>query len=246
MEVLSLNSLNNTPIKLKNYSCKNLLEAEKSAEDFRKNFINLSSKLPISDLTSILENLGIIIIYIKNYDNKFKGFDGLSEMIDGIPIIVLPAETKDGARGRFTIAHELGHLVLNIKENANAELLCNRFASTLLMPKDAVISEFGNSRNNINFYELVAFKNEYKVSYTAINYRLRDLNIISEYLFRKINKFLNANQNKEDPVPLSPEKSFQFKKMVYKLEADNIISITKACELLGVTLDDYNIENNNY
>ena len=40
--------------------------------------------------------------------------------------------------------------------------------------------------------------------------------------------------------------SYQFKKIVYTLESDEIISINKACELLGVTVDEYNIEDNNY
>ncbi len=45
---------------------------------------------------------------------------------------------------------------------------------------------------------------------------------------------------------IPPEISFQFKKIVYKLEADEIISVNKACELLGFTIDEYNSEDNNY
>ena len=64
---------------------------------------------------NILENLGIIIIQIKNPDNRFDDFDGLSEIVNNIPVIVILDGIKDGARQRFTIAHELGHLILNIK-----------------------------------------------------------------------------------------------------------------------------------
>ena len=45
---------------------------------------------------------------------------------------------------------------------------------------------------------------------------------------------------------IKPEDSYQFKKLVYKLEIDNIISLNRACELLGVSADDYYSENNNY
>ena len=102
------------------------------------------------------------------------------------------------------------------------------------------------SRGNINFFELTAFKNEFKVSYAAIVYRLKDLNIISEYLYKKLNIFLSQRIGNNDPKPIQPETSFQFKKIVYKLEADEIISVNKACELLGVTVDEYNNEDNNY
>ena len=246
LEIIEMNNIDTDNIKLKKYSCNNLEDAEKAANDFR-NYIKISNKQPISDLINILENLGIIIIQIKNPDNRFDDFDGLSEIVNNIPVIVLLDGIKDGARQRFTIAHELGHLVLNINnDKLDEEKLCNRFASALLMPKEAIINEFGYSRGNINFFELTAFKNEFKVSYAAIVYRLKDLNIISEYLYKKLSIFLSQRIGKNDPKPIQPETSFQFKKIVYKLEADEIISVNKACELLGVTVDEYNNEDNNY
>lgn len=246
LEIIEMNNIDTDNIKLKKYSCNNLEDAEKAANDFR-NYIKISNKQPISDLINILENLGIIIIQIKNTDNRFDDFDGLSEIVNNIPVIVLLDGIKDGARQRFTIAHELGHLVLNINnDKLDEEKLCNRFASALLMPKEAIINEFGYSRGNINFFELTAFKNEFKVSYAAIVYRLKDLNIISEYLYKKLSIFLSQRIGKIDPNPIQPEISYQFKKIVYKLEADEIISVNKACELLGVTVDEYNNEDNNY
>ncbi len=245
-EVIELNNIASNSIKLKKYSCNSIEEAEEAANDFRK-FINISNKQPISDLINILENLGIVIIQIQNPNHRFDDFDGLSEIVDGIPVIVVLDSIMDGARQRFTIAHELGHLLLDIgNEKLDSEKLCNRFASALLMPKEAVINEFGISRKNINFFELTAFKNEFKVSYAAIVYRLRDLNIISEYLYKRLFIFLNQKIGKKDPKPIPPEISYQFKKTVFRLEADEIISLNKACELLGVTVDEYNSEDNNY
>ena len=131
LEVLNLSNVSINNIKLKKYLCNNLNDAEKAAEKFR-NFIEISNKQPISDLINILENLGIIIIQLKNYDNRFSDFDGLSEIVEGVPIIVLLDGINDGARQRFTIAHELAHLILDIKdENIDEEKLCNRFASAL-------------------------------------------------------------------------------------------------------------------
>lgn len=246
LEIIEMNNIDTDNIKLKKYSCNNLEDAEKAANDFR-NYIKISNKQPISDLINILENLGIIIIQIKNPDNRFDDFDGLSEIVNNIPVIVLLDGIKDGARQRFTIAHELGHLVLNINnDKLDEEKLCNRFASALLMPKEAIINEFGYSRGNINFFELTAFKNEFKVSYAAIVYRLKDLNIISEYLYKNLSIFLSQRIGKNDSNPIQPEISYQFKKIVYKLEADEIISVNKACELLGVTVDEYNNEDDNY
>lgn len=247
LEVIEMNRIDSDNIKLKKYICNSFEDAEDAALKFRKDY-DLSKNQPISDLINILENIGIIIVQIENQNNRFADFDGLSEKINNIPIIVLLDNITDGARQRFTIAHELGHLVLDIKDSdIDEEKLCNRFASALLMPRGAIINEFGSSRNNISFFELRAFKMEYKVSMAATVYRLRELNVISEYLFRNINIFFSKNgYKKEEPDLIGAEKSYQFKRLVHKLEADNIISLNRACELLGISINEYNIEDNNY
>ena len=245
-EVLELNEFGDLYIPLPNYKCTNIEEVEKASELFRKNVIDISNKQPISDLTNMLENIGIVIVYINNAEGKFDDFDGLSELVNDKPVIVLPNDINDGARQRFTIAHEIAHLVLDIDEKLDVEKLCNRFASSLLMPKEVMINEFGEYRNRINFYELDIFKKEYKVSYTAIIYRLKDLKIISENLYKNLSIYLNQTIGKNDPNPIIPEQSYQFKRIVYKLEANDFISISKACELLGVNIDEYNRANNNY
>lgn len=242
LEIISIN--NTSVLKIKKHNCKTLEDVEDIAIKFRES-IKISNKQPLSDLINVLENLGIIIIQIKNINNQFSDFDGLSEIVNNVPVIVLLDDIKDGARQRFTIAHELGHLLLST-DKLDEEKMCNRFASSLLMPKEAVINEFGKHRNNISFYELNAFKEEYKVSYSAIIYRLKDLDIISTYLYKRLSIILNSKIGINDPNPIAVEKSYQFKKIVYKLENDNIITINKACELLGVTINEYNKENNCY
>ena len=226
LEVLNLTQYN--PIKLTKFKCNSIEDAEAIAKKYRK-IINISAIQPISDLISILENLGIMIIQIVDVNNYIKDFDGLSEIVDDIPFIVLLDNIKDGARQRFTIAHELGHLVMDIADELDAEKMCHRFASAFLMPRESIINEFGNFRKNISLFELKTFKEEYKVSYAAIIYRLKDLNIISEYLYKRLSIEINTTITKNDPEPIRPECSNQFKKLVNELEEKNIISLNKAC-----------------
>ncbi len=111
LEVIEMNNVDADCIKFKKYSCNNIEDAEKAANDFR-NYIKISNKQPISDLINILENLGVVIIQIKNPFNRFDDFDGLGEIVNNVPIIVLLDSIKDGARQRFTIAHEFRHLCI--------------------------------------------------------------------------------------------------------------------------------------
>ena len=247
LEVIEMNNIDSNTNKLKKYICNNLDDVENATYKFRKEY-GLSCNQPISDLINVLENIGILIIQIKDTEKKFLDFDGLSEFVNNVPVIVILDDINDGARQRFTIAHELGHLILDIRnKDLDIEKMCNRFASALLMPKEAIIHEFGVSRNNISFYEFRVFKIEYKVSMSATIYRLKELNVISEYLFKSLNIFFSKQgYKKEEPYPREVEKSYQFKRIVHKLEADNIISLNRACELLGVSIDEFNDEDNNY
>ena len=66
-EVLELSNIEDNKVELPKYNCNSLNDAEEASERFRSEVINISSKLPISDLISVLENLGIIVISIKNH-----------------------------------------------------------------------------------------------------------------------------------------------------------------------------------
>lgn len=239
--VLSLAQINESQNSIiDKFKCNSIEDAEKASVEFRKKY-NLSNVQPLSDLINTLENIGIIVIKIPNENKMFDGFDGLSEVVNGIPIIVLCDDIKDGARERFTIAHELGHIIIKTNENVDEEKICNRFASSLLMPKEAMIHEFGNSRSKISYQELMFFKAEYKVSIAATIYRLKELGIINEYTNRQLNILISTmGWKKEEPFIIDNEKTNQYKKLVHRLEIDNIISISKACELLGVTSYEYN------
>ena len=243
LEVLELSNISSNTIKLKRYSCGNYQDAEIAAEKFRYDY-KLSINQPISDLINILENIGIVIIQLDNSNNQFSDFDGLSEIVNGVPVIITLKSKDDGARQRFTISHELGHLILAIdSKELDEEKICNVFAGSLLMPRDSVLKEFGNERSFINNYELFAFKKEYKVSIAATIYRLKELGIISDYLFRNLNMMF---RKKDEKYHIIPEESCQFNKLVYKLEANKIITLNKACELMGVSPDEYYEKNYNY
>lgn len=92
-------------------------------------------------------------------------------------------------RQRFTIAHELGHMVLNhgrsMRDNsANysthadhyKEREANAFAAELLMPKEVI--DWMIPRNN---RDVGAMSRELGVSEAAMRYRLINLGYLSEY-----------------------------------------------------------------
>jgi Zn-dependent peptidase ImmA (M78 family) len=108
---------------------------------------------PISSLIDILEAHGVRVFASRGCD---KAFDGLMMHLDAgtakWPIILIDDQWP-GDRQRFTLAHELGHLVLHgrlaAKEAAGSSLkeetACNRFAGAFLLPGDVLRRQLGAS-----------------------------------------------------------------------------------------------------
>ena len=78
---------------------------------------------------------------------KSECFDGMAATVDGIPVVVV-GRGWPGDRQRFTLAHELGHLVLHgrLASDVDEEAAANRFAGAFLAPADEVRKELGEKR----------------------------------------------------------------------------------------------------
>lgn len=191
---------------------------------------------PIHNIIQLLEDKEIKIIELYDVDDKF---DGLATYIDNkFPVIVVngkfPVERK-----RFTLLHELGHLLLNLPdcELSKEEKFCNSFASELLLPKHLIIKEFGNKRKHVSFTELVSIQKKYGISIPAIIFRLVESGVLPKEYHKQFYKKINFNPSLKKTINHSrfetPEKPSRFKQLVYRALAQEDISISKASSLLG-------------
>ena len=86
---------------------------------------------PISELVDVLEGIGIRVFEIE--ESAESKFDGLAATVNGYRIIVISKEWS-GDRQRFTMAHELGHLILEgrLPDDLDEERASDRFAGAFL------------------------------------------------------------------------------------------------------------------
>lgn len=195
---------------------------------------------PIHNIVQLLEDKEIKVIELYDVDEKF---DGLATYVNGkYPVIVVngnfPVERK-----RFTLLHELGHLLLNLPncEISEEENFCNKFASEFLLPKNIVINDFGGKRNHITINELIATQKKYGISIPAILYKLVDAGILSKDKQKQFYIKMNFNPSFKKDINLSrfetPEKSNRYERLVYRALAQENISISKASALLGKNIE---------
>ncbi|RLA36882.1 MAG: transcriptional regulator, partial [Gammaproteobacteria bacterium] len=198
---------------------------------------------PIPDLIDTLESKGVMIIST-SIEAK-KKFDGLAGSIGDTPVVVVSAH-QPGDRQRFTLAHELGHLVLHdrLADNLNEEKACNQFAGAFLFPQKAILQHLGENRSAIEPRELFMLKHEFGLSMMAILVRASQCGVISESLktqyFMRFSKLGWRTEEPGNPYPNG--ETYLFKQLVYRALGEEYIGESKAAELIGMSLSSFHTE----
>jgi len=214
---------------------KSVEEVDAAAKELRKRWHLGDDAIP--NLCEFLEEKGIKICAIALPDNV-SGVQATVKSADGagLPVIVVNANDP-GERQRFTVAHELGHLYLDIPKQVNPEPLCHRFAGAFLVPGQMLRREVGNYRHAISLRELFQLKQLFGVSAQAIAYRCKDLGIINQPTFSGVFKVFGIKGwRRKEPNALPKERPSRFERLCIRALAEDVISEAKASELLRKTV----------
>lgn len=209
-----------------------LEEIEKVALDLREAWS--LGQLPIEGFAEMLEDRGIKVGLVDGPDD----FDSLTVWADSqIPVIIVKRGVP-GDRQRFNLAHELGHLVLECLDGVDPEKAAYRFAGAFLVPEPVVRFELGEKRHTLGIYELHLLKHKYGLSMQGWIYRARDLGILSESsAARLFQRFRQQGWHREEPGdPFPSEEPERMKRLVMRALAEDMISESRAAELLGMSL----------
>jgi Zn-dependent peptidase ImmA (M78 family)/transcriptional regulator with XRE-family HTH domain len=140
---------------------------------------------PVKNLMQYVERAGIIIGL-----SQFGGasISGVTFRVPGKPPLVLLNALHPGDRQRFTLAHELGHLIMHRFPTPTMENEANEFASAFLMPATEIRIAFHGRKVTLTL--LASLKPEWKVAMQALLMRASSLDLISanqaRYLWQQI------------------------------------------------------------
>jgi Zn-dependent peptidase ImmA (M78 family)/transcriptional regulator with XRE-family HTH domain len=196
---------------------------------------------PIDSITELLEEQGIKIVHL-SLPPEVSGSKAFASSAadDSIALIVVNKD-DNGERQRFTMAHELGHLLLQPVDldHKQCEKAADWFAGAFLMAKEMVERVVGKSRRAITYGELVAAKRVFKVSLAALVVRLKQLGIIAKAVFGQIWGYLVKTgltaKNAPEPSPIQPEVPGRAQRLALRGVAEQAISESRAAELLRIS-----------
>ncbi|MBW2939679.1 helix-turn-helix domain-containing protein [Zhongshania aquimaris] len=191
---------------------------------------------PIRNLIQAIEDAGVIVFPL---DMQGASIDAVTLSVPDLPPCIFFNRNKPADRIRFSIAHELGHLVMHRQPSSTMEQEANEFAAELLLPAREFVASVSE---RVDLAELARLKQIWKVSMQAALYRLSSLKVISYNQNVYLNKLINKHGYRrsepastefphEVPVTFEQVKNLHLSDLGY--------SVVELQELLKVNAEDF-------
>lgn len=209
-------------------------------------FLNLGDD-PLDNLITLVEKLGIAILFIDVESDKFSGMTLQTDINQSLIVVNknMPNDHK-----KFTVAHELGHLIMHIPFSEDPKFYdgmddlitiekeADQFAGAFLIPKHQARYQF----KNLTYSKLSDHKIYWKVSKQAIIYRAKDVGAITDTkaknLFIELSRF---GERKNEKIQISIDTPTLFSKILQFHEKELGLSRKEIAEnLAGITEIDFN------
>lgn len=198
---------------------------------------------PIDNIVSLLEKNGVIVMFLDVDD--IEKFDGLTMFTTNQAPVIWINRNIPNDRKRFSLAHELGHLVMHLrsedleKTEDLKEIEANEFAGEFLMPESQCREDFFN----LKYKDLGMKKYYWKVSKAAIVYRAKELKCISDrtskYLYVTLGRY-GERKNESILVPIDSPKIVN---KMFDLHISELnYSMEELSNIVGLMPDEINSE----
>jgi Zn-dependent peptidase ImmA (M78 family)/transcriptional regulator with XRE-family HTH domain len=207
------------------------LTPEKVAERLREYW--MLPRGPVQNLVELIETAGGIVILCRFNTGLL---DGISFRGEGLPPLFFMNRDVPGERFRFSLAHELGHMVLHSVpgDDEKMEQEAHRFAAAFLMPA-AEIRPYLTSAKLSAFARVKAF---WKVSIKALIKRAHDLKLVTDNQYRWLNVQYSKTFKAGEPILIELERPSRLRLMV-EYHLNNLgYSVPELARMLSVYAED--------
>jgi Zn-dependent peptidase ImmA (M78 family) len=164
---------------------------------------------PITDAIDLIERMGIVVVLRSLGPNAQDAVSSWADAGD-VPLVIvntgLPVD-----RRRFTVLHEMAHILLHVIPDEGQELDAHRFAAEVLMPAEVAMMELSGLAVN-DFRRLVELKQAWGVSVGALIQRAADVGCITAAEFKEMRiRLTRLGWHRFEPVELPDEQPTRLK-----------------------------------
>ncbi|MFL0176999.1 MULTISPECIES: ImmA/IrrE family metallo-endopeptidase [Mycobacteriaceae] len=154
---------------------------------------------PIDDLHALLDRAGVVIV-VREFDSVAQ--DAFSTWPPGkAPLMVAQAGLAPD-RERFSLCHELGHVLMHVIPTDDQEQQADAFAAEFLAPAEDIAPQLEGLTTR-DFKRLMELKQQWGISIAALIQRAKTLGLISDRQFREFRvKLSQLGWNTVEPVSI--------------------------------------------
>ena len=185
---------------------------------------------PIPSLTDYCERAGILVVLC----NLESGVDGVTMSVRDLPPCIFLNQSSPPDRMRFSLAHELGHIVMHTIPSDTIEEEANAFGGELLVPERQFRKAALGQRITLEW--LARQKAYWKVSMAFLLYRAGVLDVLTrhqaEYLWKKLSA-LGWRTREPYETDFDPEEPTVFPRLMQIHTEDLCYDLSSLEELLN-------------
>ncbi|MEW2345337.1 ImmA/IrrE family metallo-endopeptidase [Streptomyces griseoaurantiacus] len=191
---------------------------------------------PVADVIGSIEAAGGWVM-VRDLGSKL--LDAVSQWDGRQMPLILVNNRAPGDRCRFSVAHELGHLVMHTEPGAagEQEKQADAFASEFLMPAADIRQAF---TGGVDLARLAELKRTWRVSMSALLRRAVDLNTLSDWQYRTVVVEMSAlGYRTAEPIDITPERPRRVDALVDTLLSNHGLNIDQAAACARLLPEDF-------
>ena len=197
----------------------------------------------IDNLTKLLEKQGIAVA---SFNFSTERVDSRSVLTEAKYPVIIYNSALLGDRQRFTLAYELGQLIMHtfniVPLYRDISREANEFAAEFLMPSNEIKKDFEDFEKGITIPLLGELKRKWKVSMIALLYRADDLGLITpnqkRYLIQQFNQ-LKIRRREPLELDVPTEQPALMKKWIEDYRSKNKLGIVEMAALFCMNVDEF-------
>ena len=194
----------------------------------------------IADLTKLIEDNGIAI---KSFPFNTDRVDSRSILTDDKFPIIFFNESLLGDRQRFSLAYELGQLIMHtfsiVPLDRSVSHEANAFAAEFLMPAKDIVTDF---KDGVTIPLLGELKRKWKVSMISLLYRADDLGLLSpnqkRYLIQQFNQ-LKIRRREPMELDIAKEQPRLIQRWIADFRSKTKLGVVEMAALLFLNVDEF-------
>lgn len=191
---------------------------------------------PVRDMAAALELAGIIIARSNLESPKIAAIS--LDNVGSYPALIILNRGLPADRERFTLAHELGHLVMHsvLVTTDEAEREADAFAAEFLMPA----AEIRTALKGITLARAAQLKMVWRVAISALVRRARDLGVIDDSRYKSLMVSMSQKGwRKSEPVEVAHDHPTVMSSLINVHLADHGYTFDELAHVVALNADEF-------